>query len=86
MTNFISTMQAGTKYRVCCLSQQGMKLEIVLPSLTHYSDGHSVEINLKTIFKESYFYSEGICCLFPETKNIFVDSFFSVYFLLTGVT
>ena len=50
MTNFISTMQAGTKYMVCCLSQWGMELKIVLPSLTHYSDGHFAEINLKDIF------------------------------------
>lgn len=50
MTNFISTMQAGTKYMVCCLSQWGMELKIVLPSLPHYSDGHFAEINLKNIF------------------------------------
>lgn len=76
MTNFISTMQTGTKYRVC-LSQQGMELKVVLLSLTHYSDGHSVEINLKAIFKGSYFYSEESFCLFPATKN----TFFSTYFL-----
>lgn len=53
-----------------------MELKIVLSNLTHYSDGHFVEINLKAIFKGFYSYSEEICCLFPETNNIFVDSFF----------
>lgn len=76
-------MQAGTKYRVRCLSQQGMEVKIVLPSFSHYSDGHFVETNLKAIFKGFYFYGEGICCLFPETKNIFVDSFF-LFTLSTG--
>ena len=77
MTNFISTMQAGTKYMVCCLSQWGMELKIVLPRLTHYSDGHFAMINLKDIFyKGFYSYTEEICCLFPEAKKIFVDPCF----------
>ena len=57
-----------------------MELKIVLPSLTHDSDGHFVEINLKAIFKGFYSYSEEICCLFPETKKIFVDFCFAIYF------
>ena len=81
MTNFFSTMQAGTKYMVCCLSQWGMELKIVLPNLTHYSDGHFAENNLKDIFFKGFCsHTEEICCLFPEAKKIFVDLFFYLPF------
>lgn len=64
MTHFISTMQTGAKYRVCCLSQQGMQLKIALPSLTHYSDGHSVEISLKAILKYPILLVKGFAAYF----------------------